>query len=178
MPGSWQDERWEGLGDSPLPSFPPVLEPVFAQLGFNPFTELERIREAGKAIAKIKRARAEVLASVEAGEAQFGPRGNFDNERKTLLHGLMEERRSALLAEKKKVVESYLDSYAHAAPKYIEWLMEQHKGRVAYHQSKAKLAQFDADLEEAYAELEYAKQRVRLNEELLRYDRNLANLER
>lgn len=107
----------------------------------------DKVAAAGKDIARVK---AEMSLLV-ARHGRGGTGGShFEYERKAKLAELMEARRADLLRKSEKVVESALDSYAHADPAYIKFL-ELARGE------KVRLEELNVKLAEAFTEQELQK---------------------
>lgn len=128
-------------------------------------------RSTNEAVVALKKLEAEILATLAAYRGRFWRDGTFNHERKALLASIQEARREALEENGDKVVEAALESYARASKSYREWLTEQARDRQEMHTLDARLVHTRARIEHAEGERELAKQRLRLNEEVLRFAR-------
>lgn len=139
--------------------------------GIDPDEGFQRYREANEAVVALKKREAEILATLAAYRGRFWKDGTFNHERKALLASIQEARREALEQSGTKVVEAALESYARASTTYRDWLTAQARDRQEMHSLDARLVHTRARIEHAEGEREMAKQRLRLNEEVLRFAR-------
>jgi len=140
---------------------------IVHMLGLDPMETLEKLRVAQTETAKLKRKEADVLAILSSHEARFAYPSHFEHERKHMLASIAEDRRQQLLDAGVKVVESYLDSFSHAHPKYRRFLKGAGQERLEMETHRAELAKVRAEIETAKATETYYERLARLNESLV-----------
>lgn len=148
-----------------------AAERLIAVAGIDPARGLAAFEEKAKKVAQLRTKEAEILGTLAAYRSRFWRDGTFNHERKALLATIMEDRRSALESAGQKVVEAALDSYARASKTYRDWLTEAAAERRRMHELDAELALVRAKTEYAEGQQELAHQRLRLNEEIIRFAR-------
>lgn len=152
----------------------------------------QELREASSKLLEKRKELSLLRAQRVRLEARYGSHGqslsHWDHQRKTLLAEIAEQRREDLRvaneaalgqdpkAKPEKLTESALDDYAHAHPRYKQFLEESYGERMEYVGYKAQLDQLYGEVEHLQGVREYLIQRIRLNEEAVRHARTMANL--
>lgn len=167
-------------------------ETLVATVGVDPLEWLAQLNAIGDELYQARLAVAQQRAQLSRLESEYGSIGNlpsvWDHQRKALLAELAEAHRVTLERQIQmeitasggkvvtKITESGLDTFAHSHHKYKQFVDRAAGERKEYEEGRAKLDELWAAVHHLEGKKSYLEQRVRLNEELIRWNRSIASL--
>jgi hypothetical protein len=139
-----------------------------AILGMDPRETLDKLRDAQKQTADLRREEAMVVAKLATYKARYYGHPSFwEHERKALLARLKSHERDRLLRLGDKVTEGLLDDYAHAHGEYMTFLNEAKREREKMEDLDAELTDVRGRIEIARGVEQFYERHARLNDGLV-----------